>query len=165
MNEQKKRLPWRCKNTRQAKDKAEIYNSKEWHELRARKLAANPLCEQCIQDGQAKGIRMGYIRSATVVHHIHPIEESNTMDEMRHWAFMWGNLQSLCRECHARIHTQNGYHKKENVKARKDQAFERWKERQQRWQSGACISSAEREDPRTECEDRQQRPKTDGEGM
>ena len=126
-----KRLPWRCKSTKQAKDKAEIYNSREWKELRAAKLAANPLCEQCIQDGQAKGIPHGYARSATVVHHIHPIEESNSMDEMRHWAFMWGNLQSLCRECHARIHNQKGYHKRENVKARRDQAFERWKSKMQ----------------------------------
>ena len=129
----KKRLPWRCKTSKQAKDKAEIYNSKEWHRLRAEKLAANPLCEQCREDGIANGVLPdGYIRLATCVHHSHPIEDSSSMEEMKHWAFMWGNLRSLCRECHARIHNQQGYHKKENVKARRDQAFERWKERQQR---------------------------------
>lgn len=122
-----KKLPWRCKNKKQAKDKAEIYNSREWHELRAAKLAANPLCEQCIADGEAKGIEGGYIRAARLVHHIHPIEESNTMEEMRHWAFLWGNLQSLCCECHSRIHGQKGYHKKANVKVREKQRFERWK--------------------------------------
>ena len=123
----KKRLPWRCRNLQQAKDKAEIYNSREWHDLRIAKLRANQQCEQCIADGEAQGIEGGYIRSASVVHHIHPIEESQTMEEMRHWAFLWSNLQSLCRECHARIHNQKGYHTKKNVKARRDQAFERWK--------------------------------------
>ena len=128
----RKRLPWRCKNSRQAKDKAEIYNSREWHELRARKLAANPLCEVCQDEGRKRGIKYGYIRSATVVHHIHPIEESTSMEEMRHWAFMWSNLQSLCRECHARIHNQKGYHTKPKVKEREAQRLERWKDRQQR---------------------------------
>jgi predicted HNH restriction endonuclease len=123
------RLPWRCKNKKQAKDKMEIYNSREWHEVRAAKLRANPLCEMCIEEGQKKGIKRGYIREARLVHHVHPIEESNSKEEMKHWAFLWGNLQSLCRECHARIHNQKGYHKKENVKARRNEAFERWKSR------------------------------------
>ena len=127
-----KRLAWRCANIQQQRDKAEIYNSKEWHELRARKLAANPLCEMCQEEGRKRGIKYGYVRSATLVHHIHPIEESNTMDEMRHWAFMWSNLQSLCRECHNRIHNQKGYHTKPKVKEREAQRLERWKERQQR---------------------------------
>ena len=136
MSGDKKRLPWRCKNIKQAKDKEEIYNSREWHELRAEKLAANPLCEQCLADGKAKGIKEGYLRTATIVHHIHPIEESTTMAEMRHWAFLWGNLQSLCRECHAKIHNQKGYHKKENVKTRRKQSFERWKDGQMAKQNG-----------------------------
>lgn len=117
----KQRLPWRCKDKKQAKDKATIYNSSEWHETRAAKLEANPLCELCEAEG--------YYRSATLVHHIHPIEDSRTMEEMKHWAFLWTNLQSLCRECHNKIHNQKGYHKKENVKARGKQALERWKSR------------------------------------
>ena len=66
-----KRLPWRCKNPKQAKDKAIIYNSKEWKQLRIEKLRANPLCEVC----QEKG----YVKSAHCVHHKHPIEDSHSM--------------------------------------------------------------------------------------
>lgn len=127
-----KRLAWRCATIQQQRDKAEIYNSKEWHELRARKLDANPLCEMCQEEGRKRGIRYGYARSATLVHHIHPIEESNTMDEMRHWAFMWSNLQSLCCECHNKLHNDAGYHTKPVVQERKQSALDRWKERQYR---------------------------------
>ena len=35
---------WRAKNQKQAKDKMDIYNSREWKELRALKLRTNPLC-------------------------------------------------------------------------------------------------------------------------
>lgn len=48
---------------------------------------------------------------------------------MKHWAFLWGNLQSLCFECHNRIHNQKGYHTKPAVKARSKQSFERWKDK------------------------------------
>ena len=136
---EKKKLSWRCKNIQQQRDKATIYNSREWKELRAAKLRANPLCEQCVADGEAKGIRGGYIRAASCVHHIHPIEDTKTYEEMRHWAFLWGNLQSLCRECHARIHNQVGYHRKENVKARREQSFERWKARMMTTQQPAAV--------------------------
>lgn len=132
----RKRLPWRCKTPKQAKDKADIYNSKEWRDLRIAKLQANPLCEKCIEDGERAGVRGGYIRSAEVVHHIHPIEDSSTMDEMRRWAFMWSNLQSLCRQCHAAIHNQKGYHTKAKVTERREQGFERWKARMKSMTNG-----------------------------
>ena len=79
MTEQKKRLPWRCKNQKQAKDKATIYNSREWKELRRAKLRAQPLCEKCLADGRAAGVAGGWIRSAHCVHHITPIETAATM--------------------------------------------------------------------------------------
>ena len=100
MVKDKKRLPWRCANPKQAKDKALIYNSKEWQELRIAKLRANPLCEVC----ESKG----YVVSAHCVHHRHPIEDSHSVQEMKHWAFMWENLQSLCDSCHAAIHKAEG---------------------------------------------------------
>ena len=91
-------MSWRCKNERQRKDKAEIYNSREWKELRARKLTVDPLCEECK--------RQGYITSAHAVHHRHPIEDSSSKEEMRRWAFDWNNLVSVCDACHARIHKE-----------------------------------------------------------
>ena len=42
---------WRCKNIQQQKDKNEIYQSREWRELRVAKYRANPLCELCLKEG------------------------------------------------------------------------------------------------------------------
>ena len=126
MTEQKKRLPWRCKNQQQAKDKATIYNSREWKELRIQKLRANPLCEQCQKDGEAAGIPGGYIRSATCVHHIVPIETARTKEEMRRLAFDWNNLMSLCKSCHARIHKEMGSNTAKIVRQRAEARQDRW---------------------------------------
>ena len=121
MVKDKKRLPWRCATAKQAKDKALIYNSKEWQELRIAKLRANPLCEVC----ESKG----YVVSAHCVHHKHPIEDSHSVQEMKHWAFMWENLQSLCDSCHAAIHKAEG-------KGTAQLARERAQQRQDRWADG-----------------------------
>lgn len=114
-------MSWRARNPRQAKDKQTIYNSREWRELREQKLRANPLCEVCEQ----KGI----VTAAHQVHHIHPIEDSHSVQEMRKWAFMYENLQSLCDQCHADIHKAEG-------KGTKALAIERAKQRQDRWADG-----------------------------
>ena len=42
MTQKKQPTSWRCRNTKQQKDKMEIYNSREWRELRIQKLRANP---------------------------------------------------------------------------------------------------------------------------
>ena len=126
MTEQKKRLPWRCKNQQQAKDKATIYNSREWKHLTILKKRANPLCEQCIKDGEAAGIPGGYIRSATCVHHIVPIETARTNEEMRRLAFDWNTLMSLCKSCHARIHKELGSNTAKIVRQRAEARQDRW---------------------------------------
>ena len=126
MSEQKKRLPWRCKNQQQAKDKAEIYNSREWKELTILKKRANPLCEQCIKDGEAIGIPDGYVKSVECVHHIIPIETARTKEEMRRLAFDWNNLMSLCKSCHARIHKELGSNTAKIVRQRAEARQDRW---------------------------------------
>lgn len=126
MTEQKKRLPWRCKNQQQAKDKATIYNSREWKQLTIRKKRANPLCEQCIKDGEAIGIPGGYVKSVECVHHIIPIETARTKEEMRRLAFDWNNLMSLCKSCHARIHKEMGSNTAKIVRQRAEARQDRW---------------------------------------
>ena len=125
--------------------------------LRQEYLRAHPLCERCKRDG--------LVRSAIDVHHKVPVESAHTIAEMEQLAYDWNNLQALCIPCHASIHKAERSHSKQAHKQREDDRLERWKERQQRGQSGACISSAEREAPRTECKAKQQRqqPPTDGE--
>lgn len=121
MSEQKKRLPWRCKNQQQAKDKAEIYNSREWKELRAAKLRSTKgLCEECM--------KQGIVTSARCVHHIVPIETARTKDEMKRLAIDCGlqGLKSLCFACHARIHKELGSNTAKVVKARAEARQDRW---------------------------------------
>ena len=119
MSGQRKRLPWRCKNQQQAKDKAEIYNSREWKELRIAKLrSTNGLCEECL--------KQGIITSARCVHHIVPIETARTKDEMKRLAFDVNNLRALCFACHARIHKELGSNTAKIVKARAEARQDRW---------------------------------------
>ena len=121
-----KRRNWRGVSDKVAKDKQEIYNSREWKELRIAKLRANPLCEQCIKDGDAVGIPGGYVRSATCVHHIVPIETAKTKDEMKRLAFDEHNLMALCFACHARIHKELGSNTAKIVRARAEARQDRW---------------------------------------
>ena len=117
---------WRGVSDKVAKDKSKIYNSREWKELRTMKLRANPLCEQCIKDGEAVGIPGGYVRSATCVHHIVPIETAKTKEEMRRLAFDKRNLMALCQSCHARIHKELGSNTAKIVRQRAEARQDRW---------------------------------------
>ena len=121
MSEQKKRLPWRCKNQQQAKDKATIYNSREWKELRIAKLrSTNGLCEECLKEG--------IVTSARCVHHVLPIETARTKDEMKRLAIDCGlqGLKSLCFACHARIHKELGSNTAKIVRQRAEARQDRW---------------------------------------
>lgn len=127
MSEQKKRLPWRCKSPKQAKDKAEIYNSREWKQLRAAKLSQTPYCEKCRSDGLAAGVKpFGYVRAAHCVHHITPIETATTKEEMKQLAYNPANLMALCDECHHKIHDEMKSFSKESVNARAEARQARW---------------------------------------
>ena len=126
-----KKRNWRGVSDKVAKDKAEIYNSREWKELRIAKLrSTNGLCEQCIKDGEAAGIPGGYIRSATCVHHVVPIETARTKDEMRRLALDCGlnGLMSLCQSCHAKIHKELGSNTAKIVRQRAEARQDRWKD-------------------------------------
>ena len=79
---------------RYSRDKVarKIYGSREWKKIRARFLAAHPLCEQCRKEGR--------LTAATEVHHILPLRRGGThADE---------NLMALCKPCHSRIGIQMG---------------------------------------------------------
>ena len=125
---ERKRLPWRCKSIRQAKDKQDIYNSKEWKQLRLEKLRAQPTCEKCKADGIAAGVPGGWIRSAHCVHHIVPIETATTKEEMRRLALDCGlnGLMSLCDECHHKIHMEMKSFTRQVVKERAEARQARW---------------------------------------
>ena len=113
-------MSWRARSQKQRKDKQDIYNSREWKELRIAKLRANPLCEECMKQGIAK--------SARCVHHIVPIETARTKDEMKRLALDCGlnGLMSLCFDCHARIHKELGSNTAKIVRQRAEARQDRW---------------------------------------
>ena len=75
-----------------------IMNSQRWHNLQSEILRAKPYCERC----EAKGWRI----PSKVVHHIKPIESGHSMEEYERLAYDPENLQALCHQCHADIHSK-----------------------------------------------------------
>ena len=114
-----KKRNWRGVSDKVAKDKREIYNSREWHDLRAAKLrSTNGLCEECL--------KQGIVTSARCVHHVVPIETARTKDEMKRLAFDINNLKALCFACHARIHKELGSNTAKIVRQRAEARQDRW---------------------------------------
>ena len=140
MSGKKQPTSWRCKSVQQQKDKMLIYNSREWHDTRTAQLRCHPLCELCLKEGR--------VVSATCVHHIHPIEDSGSMAEMRMWAFKEDNLQSLCNYHHAEVHRQAASHTREAVRERAKARQERWIDRlEQRFTGHSASSPDEQPEP------------------
>ena len=118
-----KKHNWRWVSDKVAKDKADIYNSREWKELRAAKLRSTKgLCEECL--------KQGILTEARCVHHVVPIETARTKDEMRRLAIDCGlqGLKSLCFACHARIHKELGSNTAKIVRERAEARQDRWKD-------------------------------------
>lgn len=93
-------------------------NSKEWRELRKRKLQEFPYCEL----HKEHGIKV----RATCVHHKKEVESALTNEEMRKLCYDYDNLQALCNECHHRLHQAKGNNTKEAHRKRKEQELARW---------------------------------------
>lgn len=74
----------------------ELIDSPRWRALRARKLAAQPLCEECLKRGR--------YRQADEVHHIRPILSGRSREARERLAFSPDNLESVCRDCHVSLH-------------------------------------------------------------
>lgn len=73
-----------------------FYGTKVWRELREQKLMEQPLCEECLL--------VDKITPATDVHHRTPF--SLGIDEQQMWDLFldWDNLESICKQCHRKIH-------------------------------------------------------------
>jgi len=65
---------------------------RRWEKIRAAYLSENPLCEICKDNGKLK--------AADLVHHKIKLSIGGTND--------YDNLQSLCQECHSRLHAEQG---------------------------------------------------------
>lgn len=108
-------------NPQQREEKARIYNSRAWKELRAAKLrSTRGLCERCLAQG--------YYVPATLVHHVVPIEAARTKDELRRLALDCGinGLMALCTACHGAVHRELGSSTRAVVMSRATARKDRW---------------------------------------
>ena len=79
----------RLSNDRQRTTSSKRGYDYRWQQLREIYLHEHPLCEIC-EDNR-------YVNPAALVHHIVPIEQGGDALDME-------NLQSLCNDCHDKIH-------------------------------------------------------------
>lgn len=63
-----------------------------WSKIRGIYLKKHPFCEICFSEGR--------MTPANLVHHRVPLAEGGSNTET--------NLQSLCKSCHSRLHTERG---------------------------------------------------------
>ena len=63
-----------------------------WKKIRARYVAAHPLCEMCQAEGR--------LTPTEIVHHIKELSDGGTHD--------FSNLMSVCKSCHNKIHLELG---------------------------------------------------------
>lgn len=96
-------------------------NSGRWKKLRADKLTANPICEEC----EAKGLSS----PVTEVHHLTEMESVSTAEAMEQLMFDYSNLKSVCNSCHSEIHQKAFSHSKESVLANNRRATERFEDK------------------------------------
>ena len=97
-----------------------LFNSKRWKLLRRSYLQQHPLCERCQREG--------FVRAAVDVHHKTPIESAKTKQDMERLAYNPANLEALCIPCHIKTHQEMRSHTKEQVKANKQRARQRFLE-------------------------------------
>ena len=98
-----------------------LLNDKRWKLLRAQVFRrANGLCELCKAEG--------FITPGVDVHHIRPVEQAKTVQEMERLAYDLNNCQLLCVEHHIKVHQSMRTHSKEKVKENKERARQRFME-------------------------------------
>jgi len=127
-----------------------LLNDKRWKLLRAEVFRrANGLCELCKAEG--------FITPGVDVHHIRPVEQAKSVQEMERLAYNPANCQLLCIACHIKVHQDMRTHTKEKVKENKERARRRFMEANdpnfvsEQDQDDACIGHAEREQSRKKC--------------
>ena len=81
---------------------------------------ANGLCEECA--------KQGIVTPGVDVHHIRPVEQAKTVQEMERLAYNPANCQLLCIPCHIKVHQEMRTHTKEKVAENKARARQRFME-------------------------------------
>ncbi len=109
-----------------SKEYQRLLNSKRWKRLRAWYLNLHPLCERCIEEGEAAGIPGGYVSSAVDVHHIVPVESAKSPQEMERLCYSVSNLRALCITCHKATHREMMSQTREGHQQTAKSDLDRW---------------------------------------
>ena len=99
-----------------------MLNDKRW--LETKKIVwrrAEGMCEWCQKEG--------YYVAGVDCHHLIPFESAKTQAEMERLCYDPANIALLCIPCHVKAHKEMGSKTKEAQKERREQRFERWKDR------------------------------------
>ena len=94
------------------KDYIRLIHTGRWLSLRKEVLTAHPLCAECAKAGR--------VEAATEVHHVRPVEEAIGYADKVRRMYDPHNLQTLCHDCHVRIHTELGRCGREATKRRNE---------------------------------------------
>ena len=106
-----------------------LLNSKRWQMVkRIVWQRTGGLCERCIEEGKAAGVPEGWLTPGVDCHHIVPVESAKTEQEMERLAYDVSNIRLLCVACHIKTHQEMHSHCKEQVKANKQRARQRFLE-------------------------------------
>ena len=79
-----------------------VYNDSRWRPLReAVMMRDGGLCQECLQKGR--------LTPATQVHHkVSPFQIGLSDADFNYYAWSMENLEAICQECHAAIHSREG---------------------------------------------------------
>lgn len=95
------------------KERQEIYQSREWKELRKKLQMERPLCENCL--------KKGIIRPMEDCHHkLSPFVRGLSEEEKYRRAFDENNILCLCRDCHIKEHHKDELTMKDKLERYKD---------------------------------------------
>lgn len=77
---------------------SKYYGDKRWKKLRNWYITNHPLCESCLFNGRSV--------PAEHVHHKIPFATGETMEDRFRLLLDPSNLESVCQECHQKIHNE-----------------------------------------------------------
>ena len=108
--------------TRYRPEHMRMLNDKRW--IETKKIVwrrAEGMCEWCLKEG--------YYVAGVDCHHLIPFESAKTQSEMERLCYDPANIALLCIPCHVKAHKEMGSKTKAAQKERREQRFERWKDR------------------------------------
>ena len=89
------------KKEERIKERQELYQSKQWKDLRKKLQMERPLCENCLKKGIIKPMEECH-------HRLSPFQKGITEEEKYRRAFDENNIVCLCKDCHIAEHHPGG---------------------------------------------------------